>query len=106
MILLREREVDPGKSNERGVALRCQEFAQRAHHKRFRKEFLRQKVPRLEERDEISENFGEKKRIKLKNIDQRIFFLTDGYFDFNDRIWKSGKTHIRRVNVIASATNL
>ena len=53
--------------------------------------------------DENAENFGEKKRIKLKNIDQRIFFLTDGYFDFNDRIWKSGKTTIRRVNDIASA---
>ena len=54
--------------------------------------------------DENAENFGEKKRIKLKNIDQRIFFLTDGYFDFNDRIWKSGKTIIRRVNDIASVS--
>ena len=36
--------------------------------------------------------------ITMKNLDKEIYFLTDGYFDFNDGLWRSGGKVIRRVH--------
>ena len=33
----------------------------------------------------------------MKNLPKDIVFLTDGYFDFDDGLWKSGRRNIRRV---------
>ena len=34
--------------------------------------------------------------ITMKNLDKEIYFLTDGYYDFNDELWRSGGKVIRR----------
>ena len=36
----------------------------------------------------------------MKNLEQDINFITDGYFDFNDGLWKSGGKVIRNVYII------
>ena len=36
--------------------------------------------------------------ITMKNLDKEIYFLTDGYYDFSDGLWKSGGKVIRRVH--------
>lgn len=33
----------------------------------------------------------------MKNLPKDIVFLTDGYFDFDVGLWKSGRRNIRRV---------
>ena len=68
--------------------------------KRFQKELIqRNGPPRFEEKAASEKDkTATKKKIKLKNLDKQIFFLTDGNFDFTDQLWKSGKTTIRRVN--------
>ena len=34
----------------------------------------------------------------MKNLPKDIVFLTDGHFDFNDGLWKSGDRNIRKVS--------
>ena len=36
----------------------------------------------------------------MKNLENDINFITDGYFDFNDGLWKSGGIVIRNVYII------
>ena len=38
-----------------------------------------------------------KTKIMMKNLPKDIVFLTDGHFDFNDGLWKSGGRNIRKV---------
>ena len=37
-------------------------------------------------------------KIKLRNLDKEILFHIDGYFDFDDKQWKTGRKIIRRVS--------
>ena len=39
-------------------------------------------------------------KVTMKNLEQDINFITDGYFDFNDGLWKSGEIVIRNVYII------
>ena len=38
-----------------------------------------------------------KSKIEMKNLPENILFFTDGYFDFDDGLWKSGGRNIRNV---------
>ena len=37
-------------------------------------------------------------KLKLRNLDKEILFHIDGYFDFDDKQWKTGRRSIRRVS--------
>ena len=37
-------------------------------------------------------------KMKLRNLDKEILFHIDGYFDFDDKQWKTGRRSIRRVS--------
>lgn len=101
MFLLRERKIDPGKKL---VSLLAKFTLTQNQPKAsnippmhsmktlFCKEIFKRKVQRAHSKGKIAT-----KKVKLKYIDRNIFFLTNGYFDFNDRLWKSGKHIIRRV---------
>ena len=38
-----------------------------------------------------------KSKITMKNLPKNIVFFTDGYFDFDEGLWKSGGRNIRKV---------
>ena len=38
-----------------------------------------------------------KSKIEMKNLPENILFFTDGYFDFDVGLWKSGGRNIRNV---------
>ena len=37
-------------------------------------------------------------KIRMKNLGKELYFLTDGYFDFNDELWKSRGEGIRNLS--------
>ena len=37
-------------------------------------------------------------KIRMKNLGKELYFLTDGYFDFNDELWKSRGEVIRNLS--------
>ena len=49
-------------------------------------------------RDRVNSAFSKSNsEIKMKYLPKEIAFFTDGYFDFDDGLWKSGGRNIRKV---------
>ena len=38
-------------------------------------------------------------KMELRNLDKKNLFHIDGYFDLDDKQWKTGRRNIRRVSV-------
>ena len=106
MALLREQEINQGNGQfySFGNSRWCEtKLRSKKVHFGYQKRFISVIKKAycegiFKRRDRVNSAFSKSKsEIKMKYLPKEIAFFTDGYFDFDDGLWKSGGRNIRKV---------